>query len=265
MFKTLSFMLLPLLFISLMSGMVLVFVYHPSMAYDSVQKITFVYPYGEIYRKVHYFSSELFLIFLIFHIVVEISKSKINISNSSWNYSIVAFLATIFFLFSGFVLKGDQSANAAANVTFTLIKDTPFVDALLPLVKDSDIITYKFFIWHILFLPIVLYFALLKHVRKLEIKLLYLGSSLFLVLILVIFFKMPVDIPLSAKGVELYSPWFFTGAEKLLSLSVSASLVNLALVLPVVFLFIFKVTKYKNILIALLLMWILAYTWVCIS
>ncbi len=262
MFKALSFMLLPLLFISLISGLVLVFVYHPSMAYDTVQKITFLYPYGEIYRKVHYFSSELFLIFLLFHVTVELSQKRITITRSSWNYSIVAFLAVIFFLFSGFVLKGDQSANAAANVTFTLIKDTPFIDTLLPLVKDTNIITYKFFIWHILFLPLILYFILLKHVRKFTIKTEYLGASLFMVVLSVLFLKMPVDVPLSAKGANLYSPWFFKGAERLLSFSIPAILVNFTLVFPIILLFLFRVVKYKNIVRVLLLIWMIFYTWV---
>ncbi len=262
--KITSLLTLGLFVVSILSGLVIVFAYHPSMAFESVQKMEFLIPYGSFFRKLHYFSSEAFTLFLLLHIFLELMKNKIKISASSWNYSVIGFITVIVLMFSGFVLKADLSANAAAEVAFSLIKDTPLLKYLLPLFKDGSIFYYKFFIWHILYLPIILIFAVYRHTDTLKVKSTILSISFGIAVLCMIVFKMPPDIIPGEKITSLTSPWFFTGAEHLLQKAWQPFIVNLFLSIPFLLLIVYFYTGYKNSIRYLLLFWLLFYSYVSV-
>jgi ubiquinol-cytochrome c reductase cytochrome b subunit len=250
-----------LFIVSLLSGLVVAFVYYPSLAYDSVQKLNYIIPFGSFFRQLHYFSSEAFLVSIFFHIVFELSKNNIRISFNSWAYSILGLLVAVLLMFTGFVLKADQSANAAAQVAFSLIKDTPFLDNLLSLFKDSTVFYWKFFVWHAIFLPLIITYVIYKHVKKLSVNIGYftiaLGISAFLSLLLC----MPRDIALEEKVLHVKGPWFFWGAENLLQLGLSAISVNFVLLLPFIFLMLFYKKSNQKIVKILLLLWTIIYAY----
>ncbi len=264
--KAISFVTFGLFFIALVSGLVIVFAYHPSNAFDSVQKISYLIPFGLFFRKLHYFSSEAFMIMLLLHIAMELSKKKININieSLSWNYSVAGVILVIILMFSGFVLKGDLSANAAAQVAFNLIKDTPIIKIFLPLIKDDTVFYYKFFIWHILFLPLFLTYAIYKHIKFLQIKALYFSIAMGISISAMMIFNMPKDVVLSAKVKNLESPWFFVGAENLLSNSFSPFFINMILFIPFILLILHYYTKKKSLVNILLISWILVYGYISV-
>ncbi len=256
-----SFLTLGLFFVSILSGLVIVFAYHPSIAFESVQKMSFLIPYGGFFRKLHYFSSELFTVVLLGHIALELAKKRIKITKSSWNYSVLGFGMVIVLMFSGFVLKGDLSANGAAEVAFNLIKDTPVLSSILPLFKDNTIFYYKFFIWHILFLPLLLGYAIYRHTEALHVKVEYFSIALGVSILALIDINMPPDINLTQKATTLTSPWFFQGAENLLLKSWSPLGVNLMLFTPFILLFTYIYTKQKLLIKALLVLWLIFYAY----
>lgn len=262
--KFVSFLSLGLFFASMLSGLIIVFAYHPSLALQSVQKISFLLPYGNFFRKLHYFSSEAFIMILLMHIGLELLKNKVLISGSSWNYSILGFGLVVILMFSGFVLKADLSANAAAQVSFNLIKDTPYLKNILPLFQDHTIFYYKFFIWHILFLPLILGYAIYRHINTLHVKAQYLSIALGISVLSLWIFTMPRDIIAGEKVQNLTSPWFFEGAENLLLKSWSAVFVNLFLIIPFVLLVAYYYSKRKNIIKILLFLWFLAYIFISV-
>ncbi|MEA2017817.1 MAG: cytochrome b N-terminal domain-containing protein [Campylobacterota bacterium] len=250
--------------VSMISGVIVVFAYYPSNAYDSVQKINYIIPFGAFFRQLHYFSSEAFLVILLIHIAIEIyskKKKDIKISNISWNYSVIALFAVFILMFTGFVLKADQSANAAAQVAFSLIKDTPLLDNFLPLFKDTLNFYWKFFIWHIIFLPLLLAFAIYKHVRKISVDIRYFTIALALTMLMALSIDMPKDIALELSVDYIQGPWFFWGAEKLLEISWSSLAVNTVLVIPFLLLFILPQFKYSKIVKVLLFLWIMFYAY----
>ena len=230
--KFVSWLSMGLFLLSMASGLVVVFAYHPSLAYDSVQKMRFIIPYGDFFRALHYFSSEAFILILLLHIGFEVAKKKIKILNISWNYSILGFLVVVVLMFTGFVLKGDQSALAATNVAFNLMKNTPILSHFVPLFQDNNVYYYKFFIWHIIFLPLVLSYAIYKHVNTLTTKIEYITIAIGLSIAGDLIFKMPPDIALTQKVDTLKGPWFFWGAENLLRVNFSSLAVNSILLIP---------------------------------
>ncbi|NOX14872.1 MAG: DUF4405 domain-containing protein [Epsilonproteobacteria bacterium] len=257
--KFTSHLTFALFFVSMLSGLVIVFAYHPSTALQSVQKINFLLPYGSFFRKLHYFSSELFTIFLLLHIGLELSKNRIFITSSSWNYSVFGFVLVIILMFSGFVLKADLSGNGAAQVAFNLIKDTPFIKNLLPLIQDNTVFYYKFFIWHILFLPLILGYAIYRHTDTLHVKTEYLSIAIGISILALLIFTMPRDIIPGVDIKNLSSPWFFLGAENLLLKAWAPFLINLILITPFILLIVYFYTKRKNITKIILAIWVILY------
>ena len=257
--KFVSWLSMGLFVLSMTSGLVIVFAYHPSLAYDSVQKIRFIIPYGHFFRALHYFSSEAFTLILLLHIGFEVAKKKIKISNTSWNYSILGFLIIVVLMFTGFVLKGDQSALAAANVSFNLMKNTPILSHFVALFQDDSVYYYKFFIWHIVFLPLVLSYAIYKHVHTLTAKIEYITIAIGLSIAGYLVFVMPLDIALTQKVDTLKGPWFFWGAENLLRVNFSSLLVNLILLMPFGLLVLLPYIRYKKSIKILIVAWFLGY------
>ena len=171
-------------------------------------------------------------------------------------------MISIFILmFTGFVLKADQSANAAAQVAFALISDTPILDNFLPLFKDTSTFYWKFFIWHIVFLPLLLSFAIYKHIKKISVNIRYFTIAIAITMFVTLIIPMPIDIALELQVEHIKGPWFFWGAENLLQLGVDSSIVNLILLMPFVFLFLVYITKYKKFFKILLFAWLLIYTY----
>jgi len=250
-----------LFIVSLLSGLIVAFAYYPSLAYDSVQKLNYIIPFGSFFRQLHYFSSEAFLVSIFLHIVLEISKNGIKISFNSWVYSILALLLALLLMFTGFVLKADQSANAAAQVAFSLIKDTPLLDNFLAFFKDNTVFYWKFFIWHAIFLPLIIIYALFKHVKKLSVSIGYFTIALGISLFLSLFLHMPRDIALEEKALHVKGPWFFWGAENLLQIGLNAVSVNLLLLLPFVLLLSLYRQSSAKIIKILLLIWAFIYAY----
>ncbi len=249
-----------LFIISLLSGLIVVFVYYPSNAYDSVQKLSFITPFGLFFRELHYFSSEIFIFSILVHILIELSKKEIKINFKSWIYSIFALLVALVLMFTGFVLKADQSANAAAEVAFSLLKDTPFLDKFLPLVRDNFVFYWKFFVWHGLFLPLIIEYAILKHVRKLSVNISYFTIALGVTLLVSLFLNLPRDIGLDEKVLHVKGPWFFWGAENMLQAGLSVLGINVVIILP----FLLLIGMYKSntkLLKILLLLWVIIYAY----
>ena len=259
--RTIAWLTQAFFVISMISGVIIVFAYYPNSAYDSVQKITYIIPFGLFFRELHYFSSEIFMLFLLVHIVVELYKKEIKISALSWSYAILALMALLILLFSGFVLKADQSANGASEVAFSLMKNTPFLDNFLSLFKDTTVFYWKFFIWHIIFLPLLLSHAIYKHVKKIGVNIKYFTLALAIVMVVSIFLSMPSDIPLEVTVDKIKGPWFFWGAENLLELNLSSLYVNLILLLPFIFLILIYFTPYKRFFKILLFLWVLVYVY----
>jgi ubiquinol-cytochrome c reductase cytochrome b subunit len=244
--------------VSIFSGLVVAFVYKPSLAYESVQKLTFLVPYGDIFRELHYFSSETFLMMTLIHVVLELRKKEINISANSWNYSLLALGALFFVMFTGYVLKADLSGLSAGEVAISLLKQTPGLNFFLPLFEDSSLFVWKFYLWHILFLPIILVYALLLHVKTFKTKQWSIGLGMSV--LCMIFFTMPRDISPDTMGVHVTGPWFFKGAENLLMFGIHPVVVDIVMFFPFALLvcYFYKSFWRTGIRVALIL-WSVAY------
>jgi ubiquinol-cytochrome c reductase cytochrome b subunit len=256
---------LGLFIVSLLSGLLPVFVYHASDPYGSVQTLTFLLPYGAFFRQLHYVSSELFLMVLVAHIVLELMRKRITITHASWLYSVLGAVAVVGLMFSGFVLKGDQGADAAAQVALHLMSETPLLDRLLPLVRDTEVFVHKFFIWHILFLPLLLALAIFKHIEQIVPERTYWVLGLGISVVGLLVWKMPVDIAPNEAVEHLKGPWFFQGAENLLQMGLAPWVVNGIVAVPFGLLVLYPFVTTRRWIGGALLLWLIAYTIVTVA
>jgi len=255
-----SWLSIALFDVSMLSGLVVAFAYNPNLAYESAQKLTYLIPYGDFFRQMHYFSSEAFLVFLLLHVILELSKLKITLSQSSWNYSLIAFLSVFFLMFTGYVLKADLSGISAGTIALSLLKQTPVLNHFLPFLEDTTSFFWKFYIWHILFLPLLLGYTLYLHAGTLKTKYFIVGLSVSIACMML--FHMPPDIAPDATPLFVHGPWFFRGAENLLKIGVHTLIIDS--IMGVLFLLLclyFYVEKYRLVVNYLLVSWVLCYAY----
>lgn len=246
--------------VSMISGLIVTFVYKPNLAYESVQKLTYIVPYGDVFRELHYFSSEAFLIAVCLHVVLEVLKLKVKISVKSWNYSILSFALLFFLMFTGYVLKADLSGLSAGEICLSLLKQTPLLDNFLFLFEDNSMFIWKFYLWHILFLPILITYAIYVHVETLKTKYFIVGFGITILCMFI--FTMPKDVPIDLVNVNVHGPWFFRGAENLLLLGIAPWIVDVVMAIPFTLLILyFYLKEYRKLVNYLLLIWVGLYAY----
>ncbi len=251
---------LGLLAVSVLSGLLPIFVYHPSAAYDSVQKLTFLIPYGAFFRQLHYFSSELFLVFLLGHVMLELGRRAVSTARASWLYAVAGLGIVVLLMFSGFILKGDQSGSAAAQVALHLMSQTPLLNRLVPLVKDTELFYSKFFVWHVIFLPLLLVWMTWKHIGKIQARREYWIVGLGMGVLLLLLMTMPEDIAPTATVEHLRGPWFFWGAENLLQLGLNSWQVTTIVAIPFGLLLLYPFVRKPFKMAMALALWVVGYT-----
>ncbi len=250
-----------LFIVALVSGIPLVFAYHPQHAFESVQKITYIIPFGLFFRKLHYFSSELLLIFVIFHVIVELffsyNKPK---AKPDYLFGGLAFVVIVFLMFSGYVLKADQNGQSAALVAQNMIGDNVFLKYLNIFLVDSFSFYWKYFLWHIFFLPFLFFLVIFYHAKKVLPKVGFVSIALAISIISMLFLKMPKDIPFNLTPKHLTGPWFFEGVENMLKMNVNVDVAILLGFFPFVALMFYKnETRFKTVINTLLILWVVFY------
>ena len=248
-----------LFIVALVSGIPLVFAYHPQHAFESVQKITYIIPFGLFFRKLHYFSSELLLIFVIFHVIVELflsyNKPK---AKTDYLFGGLAFVVIIFLMFSGYVLKADQNGQSAALVAQNMMKDSMILKYFVLFLGDSSVFYWKFFLWHVIFLPSLFFLFIFYHAKKVLPKIEFVSIALSVSVISILFFGMPEDIPFNLASKHLTGPWFFEGVENMLKMNVNVDVAILLGFFPFVALMFYNKLRSKTINI-LLVLWVIFY------
>lgn len=255
-----SWLSVALFIVSMLSGVVVAFAYKPSIPYESVQMLTYLLPYGKLFRELHYFSSQAFFVFTIFHLVIELLKPGVNkITTSSWNYSIFAFFLLFALMFTGFVLKSDLSGYSAAQIAISMIKQTPFVSNLVVLVEDKSMFFWKFYIWHILFLPLLFAYGIYKHINTLYTKYWLVGLGISFLCMLI--FTMPLDTSYDSDIQRIHGPWFFRGAEGMLLLGVPVLVVDFFFILFFAIITSLYFLREKTVVLFVLLIWVGIYAY----
>ena len=208
------------LLICFASGIALVFQYQPAgNVFQNMEEITTLIPFGWLFRKVHYASGQLFVIFMLFHTVDHFLRKRYrNYSLKTWALLVIPLGLCFFELFTGFILKGDKEGIFAGQIFMNILRDVPLVGlpfSRLLIVPGNDFFLLPY-IYHCLFLPALILYLIRQHIRPwFEDRKTFLGGVLFF-LVYSIIVPQPMDIPPEADVQTIQSPWFFLGIQTLL-------------------------------------------------
>lgn len=249
------------LYISVLSGVLVALQYDPATPLYSVSTLDMLVPFGEYFRSLHFYSSQLFFLFCICH-VVGIFEQAQSYSRKQWIMLTATLPVALLVLFTGYVLRGDSTGFSAGMIAEAILLDIPFigkpVNDLLFSISDNGM--KRIYVNHIIGFGLLWGWLAWSHVKKYRIAfnrhiLLTLGIVLFS-----IFIAAPFE-PDRLGVTHISGPWFFLGLQELLRYlpsMVAGIFIPLTFLLGITLLR--KQSKYYRCLLWFILSWVLVYT-----
>ncbi len=249
------------LYISVLSGVVVALQYDPATPFYSVSTLDMLVPFGEYFRSLHFYSSQLFFLFCICH-VVGIFEQAQSYSNKQWIMLTATLPVALLILFTGYVLRGDSTGFSAGMIAEAILLDLPLIgqpiNDLLFSISDSGM--KRIYVNHIIGFGLLWGWLAWSHVKKYRIAfnrhiLLTIGIILFS-----IFVAAPFE-PDHLGVTHISGPWFFLGLQELLRYlppMIAGIFIPLTLLLGIALLK-SQSTNYRSIL-NFILCWLLLYT-----
>ena len=209
------------LFVSGLSGFILAYQYEAGDPFTSTVAIDALLPFGSFIRALHFWSSQAFFLLLAWHGIKNIPESQRL--GTTWHgrrywivLSLTLFLA-LYTLFSGYILRFDQTGKDAASIAEHLLKAIPLVGDLvnrLLLAKEDEGLNRVYAV-HCLFTVMIWLLGTWYHLRRTTIK----GDALAVVAAATVLISLLLPAPLDPKDITLKlvkGPWFFLGIQELL-------------------------------------------------
>jgi quinol-cytochrome oxidoreductase complex cytochrome b subunit len=145
------------------TGILEVFYYVPSEAEAnrSLQVITYLIPYGNLIRGLHYWAGQLLMVTTILHMLrVVLTGSYKPPRRFNWLLGLTLLLSVLFFNFTGYGLRWDVGVSWALLVGTNLLKTIPLIgDSIYQFIVGGSSIggqtIVRFYGWHIYGLVLV--------------------------------------------------------------------------------------------------------------
>ncbi len=163
-------------FIELVTGIFLMIYYAPTpqRAYGDMLNILTNVPFGELMRDVHRLTAEGMVIVVFLHMVrTFLTGSYKKPRQFTWLTGVVLLLATLFLSFSGYLLPWDQLAYWAVTIGGSMMdkapppvvgKTTQLILLGAPAIGPAGLL--RFYLLHVLFVPLLVIFVFFIHYYK---------------------------------------------------------------------------------------------------
>ncbi len=206
---------LAMFFMAVVSGIVLIIPFDVNDPYGSVSKMLLVNPYASWIRNMHYWSSQLFLVFLLLHLYEHFKEKKpVRLNRFVWFRLTISLLVVFMIMFTGFLLRGDADTLQARQIVERLTIEIPFVGNLLAYSVFGKEGSYQLiYLNHVATFTIISLVFIVEHSRKLWPEVRTLVYALFPLFLISYFLNAPLHDNLHpvVKG-----PWYFLGLQDLL-------------------------------------------------
>jgi quinol-cytochrome oxidoreductase complex cytochrome b subunit len=161
-------------FVTLISGIVLLFLYSPTpeTAHQSLEQIATVTPYGWYLRNLHFWAAQVMVIAAVLHMLrVVLTGGYLNGRAFNWVIGVILLIFVFLMDFTGFPLRWDAESHWALVVGTNLLKTIPMVgqSAYQFVVGGPDIghhTLLRFYGWHIFGLPFIATLFIVYHVYR---------------------------------------------------------------------------------------------------
>ena len=164
-------LLLVLLVLLFLSGAFMAFYYSaaPGSAYDSVDYALFTVPFGDVIKGIHHYGWNLFLIVLGVHLLRAFLVGAYKPPRQLvWVSGVMILLFVPTFIITGDLLPWDQKGYWSTQVRLSIIGSVPFIGEFIVRLLQGGPLTgivalTRFYVLHILFLPVLLSFLIAVH------------------------------------------------------------------------------------------------------
>ena len=205
------------LYISLISGIIIALQYDPHSPYYSTATLELIVPYGRFWRALHYYSSQAFFLLLLGHVAAILCKKQEILSRASWIRLCASFPIAALLLFTGYVLRGDATGEAAGliaeNICLSVPIAGPWLNDLLFDITESGL--RKVYLHHLIGFVALGAYSLWPHLRRYSAF--WHNHSVLIVCVLAasVFLTTPME-PERFGLLHIAGPWFFLGLQELL-------------------------------------------------
>lgn len=196
------------------SGVILAIPFDVSKPYESISYLLIANPAASLFRKIHYWSAQFFLLSSIFHLIdhLRLSTEK-NIKSGIWYRLTLALFVIVFVMLSGFILKGDAESLQAHRIFDSLLKQIPFIGKTISFTLLGAESNFQLlYVHHIATATIFLWITIIEHSRIIWPKLSHVLYLLLTVTLLGYWFPPALhdNLNMIIKG-----PWYLVGLQEL--------------------------------------------------
>lgn len=204
------------LYVSLLSGIVVGLQYDYMTPFYSTTAIDLLVPYGRFFRSLHFYSSQFFLLFSCVHLAAVYWKSE-KLNYGEWIQLTATLPIILFLLFTGYILRGDNTGASAGLIAESIIHEIPFLGEILNdlLFSVSDNGLRKVYVHHVITFDFLLLLCAWNHLRIYRVNVGDYRLLLAAMLIFSIFISAPLE-PEQLGITYIAGPWFFLGLQELL-------------------------------------------------
>lgn len=216
--------------IAAVSGIFLAIPFDVKVPLESLSFMLLTNPGGVLFRNIHYWSAQVFLIFFILHVYDHFSKStERKVKNGVWLRLTISLLVVFFVMISGFIIKGDTDSIQAKRIITSLIDFIPLIGknlsaSLFGSAKDHQIL----YIHHVATATIFLWIIIIEHAKTYWPKLRLIVYLLPIIILVGYLFP-----PVLHDGLSpvIKGPWYFLGLQEILHWMSNPNVVILLIVI----------------------------------
>jgi ubiquinol-cytochrome c reductase cytochrome b subunit len=204
------------LYISLGSGILVALQYDPAAPYYSTAGMDLLVPFGSYFRSLHFYSSQLFFLLAIIHILAVFPVTD-SYTTVQWARLIAALPVILLLLFTGYVLRADTTGASAGAIAEAILTAIPIVGTLLndTFFAIADHGMQRVYVAHVITFDILWLMLAWEHLRRYRVRLADHIPAAGLVLLLSVLVAAPLD-PEKLGVAYITGPWFFLGLQELL-------------------------------------------------
>ena len=205
-----------LLLVALGSGFVLAYQYEPGDPFVSTVAMEATLPWGSLWRGLHFWSSQGFLLVLLLHTWYRAAEGDPG-AKGRWLVLSLLVPAGVFALFSGYLLRYDSTGQAAAAISEHLLLRIPLAGRLLDrlLVAVSTEGLNRIYGVHILLGFLLWLLGTWYHTRRVIMGWDWFWAALMGSATAALMAPAPLDLP-GHQATLIKGPWFFLGVQELL-------------------------------------------------
>jgi cytochrome b6 len=164
--------------VQVMTGILLMLYYRPSAdeAYESIELMVTIVPFGWLIRSLHAWSANLMVFFAFLHLIsVYFMKSYRKPRELTWMTGVVLLFLILGFGFSGYLLPWNQLSFFATKVGTDIAGVVPVVgEWLLRFLRGGDRVSggtlSRFYGWHVAILPAITVVVLSVHLLLVQVQ-----------------------------------------------------------------------------------------------